>query len=216
MLPTEINEYQLEQYVLAHSDREPSLLQQLSRETMLKRLNGRMVSGHLQGRLLVMLCQVLDPLNVLDLGTFTGYSAICFAEGTRSESSIHTIERNKELEEVIQYWVDKSGYSDKIHLHLGNAVEIIPSLNCFFDLVYLDIDKREYLTCFETVFPYVRQGGIILADNTLWNGKILVQSAKMDAQTLAISTFNDYIASDSRVEKVMLPIRDGLTIIRKK
>jgi len=206
----------LEQYILDHSDEEPALLRQLDRETKAKILNGRMVSGHLQGRLLVMLCRMIRPGKILELGTFTGYSAICLAEGTDSDTEIHTVEHNDELEELIRHWFKQSGYEKKIHLHLGEALDIIPGLEGPFDLVFLDVDKRDYQACFDAVFPKVSSGGFILADNTLWGGKILQSIASNDTQSFAISNFNDYIAKDSRLEKVLLPIRDGLTLIRKK
>jgi predicted O-methyltransferase YrrM len=206
----------LEQYVLAHTDEEPELLRLLDRETKAKRLNGRMVSGHFQGRLLVMLCRMIRPKKVLELGTFTGYSALCFAEGTDDDAEIHTIEHNDELEEIILGWFERSGYAGKIRLHIGDALELIPTLEGPFDLVFLDVDKRDYLACFDAIFPKVTQGGFILADNTLWGGKIVGHIAPNDTQSLAITNFNDYIANDSRLEKVMLPIRDGLTLIRKK
>lgn len=207
---------ELEQYLLDHSDQEPLLLQQLSRETKLKLLNGRMVSGHLQGRLLVLLCRMIRPKRVLELGTFTGYSALCLAEGTDPDTEIHTIEHNDELEDRIRYWFSLSEWGDRIQLHLGEALDVISTLKGPFDLVFMDLDKRDYLACFEAFRPMVPAGGFILVDNTLWGGKILEPIAANDGQSLAISKFNEYIANDSELEKVMLPIRDGLTLIRKK
>ncbi len=207
---------ELEQYLLDHSDKEPLLLQQLSRDTKLRLLNGRMVSGHLQGRLLVMLCRMIHPRKVLELGTFTGYSALCLAEGTDPDTEIHTIEHNDELEDTIRHWFSLSEWNHRIRLHIGEAFAIIPTLEGPFDLVYMDLDKRGYLACFEAVRPLVPPGGFILVDNTLWGGKILEPIAGNDGQSLAISKFNEYIANDSELEKVMLPIRDGLTLIRKK
>jgi len=207
---------ELEQYLLSHIDEEPEILRQLDRDTKVRFLNARMVSGHLQGRILVMLCRMINPERVLEIGTFTGYSAICLAEGTAENAEVHTIELNDEMEEQINHWVDISGYSDKIRLHIGDAKDVIPSLEGQFDLVYMDHDKKEYKNCYDTVFPKVKPGGFILADNTLWSGKILGEIAPNDKQSLAISKFNDYIANDFRVEKVILPLRDGLTIIRKK
>jgi len=206
----------LEQYVLDHTDLEPALLQELGRDTQARILNGRMVCGHLQGRLLVMLCRMIQPKMVLELGTFTGYSALCFAEGTSEDAQIHTIEINDELEELARYWFSRSEFGHKIRLHLGDALQIVPSMEETFDLAFIDSDKRDYKACFETVLPKVRAGGFILADNTLWGGKILAEIDPNDAQTLAIIEFNDYLASDSRVEKVLLPLRDGLTLIHKK
>jgi predicted O-methyltransferase YrrM len=206
----------LEQYILSHIDTEPELLQQLNRETHIKYLNGRMVSGPLQGRLLVMLCRMIRPKRVLELGTFTGYSALCLAEGTDNNAEIHTIERNDELEDIAKGWFNRSEYGHKIILHIGDALQLIPDLAGTFDLIFIDADKREYIEYYESVFPKIPSGGFILADNTLWNGKLVGNISHNDAQSIAISNFNDYIASDSRVEKVILPLRDGLTLIHKK
>lgn len=175
-----------------------------------------MVSGHLQGRLLIMLCRMIRPKCVLELGTFTGYSALCFAEGTEENAKVHTIEHNDELEDLIRNWFSRSEFGHKIQLHIGEALELIPQIEETFDLVFIDADKRQYLEYYETVLPKVRAGGFILADNTLWSGKVLGEIAQNDAQSIAVSKFNDYIANDSRVEKVILPIRDGLTILYKK
>jgi caffeoyl-CoA O-methyltransferase len=207
---------ELDHYLLTHTDSEPELLQELSRDTHSKLLNGRMVSGHLQGRLLVLLCRMIQPKRVLELGTFTGYSALCFAEGTPEDAVIHTIEINDELEERILNWLRKSEFGHKVILHIGNALELVPKMEGLFDLAFIDSDKRDYLSCYEAVFPKIREGGFILADNTLWGEKLLGEIAPNDAQSLAISKFNDYLAKDSRVEKVILPLRDGLTLIHKK
>lgn len=207
---------ELDHYLQEHTDPEPDLLQELSRDTHVRLLNGRMVSGHVQGRLLVMLCRMIQPKKVLELGTFTGYSALCFAEGTAEDAQIHTIEINDELEDQARYWFSRSAYGHKIVLHIGDALEIIPSMDEDFDLAFIDSDKRDYKACYETVLTKVRKGGFILVDNTLWGGKILTEIAPNDAQSLAIIEFNDYLANDSRVEKVLLPLRDGLTLIYKK
>ncbi|HET9570243.1 MAG TPA: O-methyltransferase [Bacteroidales bacterium] len=207
---------ELEQYLLDHTDPEPALLQELSRDTHVRFLNSRMVSGHLQGRLLVMLCQMIQPQKVLELGTFTGYSALCFAEGTSEDAEIHTFEINDELEDQARYWFNRSALGHKIRLHIGDALKLIPLMDETFDLAFIDADKRDYKACYETVLPKIRPGGFILADNTLWGGKILSEIEPNDAQSLAIIEFNDYLANDSRVEKVLLPLRDGLTIIHKK
>lgn len=207
---------EIEEYILSHIDKEPDILHEIYRDTNIRFLNGRMVSGHLQGRLLVMLCRMIKPERVLEIGTFTGYSAICLAEGCGENAEIHTVEIDDELEDSIRHWLDRSGYSSRIKLHIGKASEVIDTLEGPFDLVYMDHDKRDYLECYETLLPKVRVGGFMLADNTLWSGKITGEIKPRDIQSLAISKFNDYIASDSRVEKVILPIRDGITIIRKK
>jgi caffeoyl-CoA O-methyltransferase len=206
----------LEKYISSHIDSEPELLKQLNRDSHVKLLNGRMVSGHFQGRLLVLLCRMIRPKRVLELGTFTGYSALCFAEGTDEDAEIHTIEHNDELEDIARYWFSRSDSGSKITLHIGDALELIPSMEGLFDLVFIDADKRQYIEYFEAVLPKVKTGGFILADNTLWSGKVLKNIAPNDAQSLAVSKFNDYIANDSRIEKILLPIRDGLTIIYKK
>jgi len=164
----------------------------------------------------VMLCRMLKPKKVLELGTFTGYSALCFAEGTAEDAEIHTIEINDEIEDQARYWFSRSEFGHKIRMHIGDALQIVPLLAETFDLVFIDSDKRDYKACYETVLPKVRPGGFILADNTLWGGKILDEIDPNDAQTLAIIEFNDYLANDSRVEKVLLPLRDGLTLIHKK
>lgn len=207
---------ELDHYLLEHTDPEPDLLKELSRDTHVRLLNGRMVSGHVQGRLLVMLCRMIQPKKVLELGTFTGYSALCFAEGTAEDAQIHTIEINDELEDQARYWFSRSAHGHKIVLHIGDALEIIPSMEDDFDLAFIDSDKRDYKACYETVLTKVRKGGFILVDNTLWGGKILTEIAPNDAQSLAIIEFNNYLAKDSRVEKVLLPLRDGLTLIHKK
>ena len=206
----------LEDYILQHSDSEPAYLTKISRDTHVKLLNPRMVSGHLQGRVLSMLCKMIQPHKALEIGTFTGYSALCIAEALTDEDVLHTIEIDDELEDLILENFAGSEHGHKIKLHIGNALEIIPTLNEVFDLVFIDADKREYTAYFEAVFPKLRNGGFILADNTLWNGKVVTEAKPNDRQTMEILRFNDLIASDDRIEKVILPLRDGLTIIRKK
>lgn len=209
-------EEDLEAYLCRHCDPEPELLQALRRETYVNFLNPRMVSGHLQGRLLVMLCRMIRPRKVLELGTFTGYATLCLAEGTPPQTEIHSIEHNDELEEHLEKWFARSPYGRKIRMHFGEAEQLIPQLKGPFDLVFLDLDKRHYRLCYELVLEKMPAGGFLLADNTLWNGKMLQEIAGSDCQALAVSDFNDYLAADTRVEKLILPIRDGLTIIRKK
>lgn len=204
------------EYILNHIDKEPELLQKINRDSHVRFINGRMVSGHLQGRILVMLTRMINPKKILEFGTFTGYSALCFAEGSSENCEIHTLEKNDENEELIQNWFDKSEYTNKLHLHIGDALETIDNLEGPFDMIFIDADKRQYKEYYEKIFPKVQQGGYILADNTLWNGKILEEIKDNDKQTVAISDFNNYIAKDSRIEKVILPLRDGLTLIRKK
>jgi caffeoyl-CoA O-methyltransferase len=206
----------LEKYISSHIESEPELLKQLNRDSHVKLLNGRMVSGHFQGRLMVLLCRMIHPKKVLELGTFTGYSALCFAEGTDEDAEIHTIEHNDELEDIARSWFSRSEFGSKITLHIGDALELIPTMDDLFDLIFIDADKKQYIEYFEAAFLKVRTGGFIFVDNTLWSGKVLKDIASNDAQSLAVSKFNDYIANDSRIEKIILPIRDGLTIIYKK
>lgn len=205
----------LDDYILTHSDAEPDILAKINRDTHVKMINPRMCSGHYQGRVLSMFCKMIKPLRVLEIGTYTGYSALCIAETLPENGFLHTIEIDDELEEFILENFQKSLFADKIKLHIGKALEIISTLNVMFDLVFIDADKREYWNYFETVLPKVKQGGFIIADNTLWDGKVLENVQPNDKQTIEIIRFNDLIASDARIERVMLPIRDGLTIIRK-
>jgi predicted O-methyltransferase YrrM len=205
---------ELEHYLTTHTDPEPELLQQLERDTRQHLLNGRMISGHLQGRFLVMLSRMIQPHRILELGTFTGYSALCFAEGAPDDAEIHTIELNDELEERIRRWFAQSEHRSKLHLHIGDALAIAPTLGAF-DLAFIDLDKRLYREAYEVVLPLIRKGGFIVVDNTLWDEKVLGEIAPNDAQGLAITEFNEYLAKDSRVEKVMLPLRDGLTLVHK-
>jgi predicted O-methyltransferase YrrM len=205
----------LEDYILSHIDKETPHLEKLNRETHLRLVNPRMMSGHLQGRILKMLCRMIQPKMILELGTFSGYSALCLAEGS-DDATIHTIEHNDELEEMIQNFFSESDYKNRIKLHIGDALEIIQTLEEVFDLVFIDADKRQYLEYYEAVLPKVRKGGFIFADNTLWAGKVVQPLQQNDKQTEAILKFNDFIANDQRVEKVILPLRDGLTILMKK
>ncbi|MDR0830121.1 MAG: O-methyltransferase [Prevotellaceae bacterium] len=206
----------VETYIENHLAPEPEYLQKIARKTNVRLINPRMVSGHLQGRFLKMLTQMINPKNVLELGTFTGYSALCIAEGLSEDAHLHTIEIDDELEDFIRENFASSPFENKITLHIGNALDIIPTLSETFDMVFIDADKRQYWEYFEAVLPKVRQGGFIIADNTLWNGKILQPIQHGDNQTCAIIEFNDLISKDNRIEQVILPLRDGLTIIRKK
>ncbi|HRZ99079.1 MAG TPA: O-methyltransferase [Paludibacter sp.] len=205
-----------EEYILAHSDAEPDYLALINRKTHLKMINPRMMSGHLQGRALSMFCSMIKPERILEIGTFTGYSALCMAETLSETGVIHTIERDDELEDFIMENFELSGLATKIKLHIGDAIDVIQKLDDTFDFVFIDGDKREYADYYDAVFPKVRNGGFILADNTLWDGKVLKNVSSNDSQTIEIMRFNDKIARDNRIEKVMLPLRDGLTIIRKK
>lgn len=206
---------ELEDYILSHIDKEGESLHKLDRETHLFHLRPRMCSGHLQGRLLKMIVRMIRPKNILELGTFTGYSALSMAEGMDGDGELHTVEIDDELEDFIREHLEKSPYADRIHLHIGDALEIVPQLGLTFDLVFIDADKRRYDDYYNMVFDHVAHGGFILADNTLWDGKVVDYGKKLDAQTAGILRFNDLVAADPRVEKVILPLRDGLTIIRK-
>ena len=208
---------ELEDYILSHIDEEGDALARLNRETHIYHLRPRMCSGHLQGRLLKMFVRMINPQNILELGTFTGYSALCLAEGLIApDGELHTIEIDDELEDFIRSHFEASPLADRIHLHIGDAREILPTLNKTFDLVFMDANKREYSEYYDLVFPLLSPGGFIIADNTLWDGKVVDWGKKLDAQTEGILKFNDYVAKDDRVEKVIIPLRDGLTIIYKK
>lgn len=205
----------LDQYILDHSAKEPELLQKLNRQTHVKIINPRMLSGHLQGRILKMLTQMIGAKTVLELGTFTGYSALCFAEALPEDGRVHTIDINDELEEFAQGFFDQSEHGHKITQHIGKALEIIPVLDMQFDLVFLDADKREYQAYYDAVFDKIPSGGYILADNTLWDGKVVQPVDPNDKQTISLLAFNAFVANDPRVETVILPLRDGLSLIRK-
>lgn len=209
-------EQELEQYILDHSDSEGKLLSLLNRDTHVNLLRPRMLSGHLQGRILKMICRMISPVRILELGTFTGYSALCMAEALPENGELHTIEIDDELEDFIRKYFDQSPYNNRIHLHIGDARNIIPTLEGPFDMVFIDANKRLYSEYYDLVFDKIRPGGFILADNTLWDGKVLQTPHTNDAQTIGIQHFNEKIASDTRIEKVILPLRDGLTLIYKK
>ena len=206
----------IDDYIIEHSDAEPPYLAKVNRATHVRIINPRMCSGHLQGRALAMFCQMIQPQHVLELGTFTGYSALCMAEALPENGVLHTVECDDELEDFILENFAGSAHASKIKLHIGEALKVIETLNETFDLVFIDADKREYLAYYEAVLPKLRTGGFILADNTLWDGKVLQKVEPNDKQAIEIMRFNDFLAQDERVEKVMLPLRDGLTIIRKK
>ena len=206
----------LEKYILENIDPEDEILRELDRETHLKVLGARMLSGHLQGQVLTMLVKMIRPKNILEIGTFTGYSAICLAKGLFAGGKLVTIEIDDEMENFAQKYFRKSGFNSKITHLTGSALQIIPSLKETFDLVFIDGNKREYLAYYHVVFEKLEKGGFIIADNTLWNDKILDNPSPDDSQTIGIMEFNSYLKNDYRVEKVILPLRDGMTIIRKK
>jgi len=206
---------QIESYCEMHSSKESDLLYRLNRETHLKILNPRMIAGQLQGSFLTMVSKMLKPSNILEIGTFTGYSALCLAEGLQPNGELHTIEIDEELEEIITKYFNLSEHKEKLHLHIGNALEIFPKLNKTWDLVFIDAEKTEYLQYYETVLPSVKNGGFLLIDNVLWNGKVIEPIAKNDTDTQAIVEFNRFIKNDYRVKTLFLPLRDGLLLIEK-
>jgi predicted O-methyltransferase YrrM len=211
---TLINE-KIESYCEMHTTGENELLYRLNRETNIKTLRPRMLSGQLQGRWLAMISKMIKPVNILEIGTYTGYSALCLAEGLQENGALHTIEIDEELEDIITKYFNQSPYKDKLHLHIGNALDIIPILHKTWDLVLLDADKTAYLKYYEMVLPHVRKGGIILADNVLWSGKVAEEVEQNDTDTQAIIEFNDFIQKDIRVENLLLPLRDGILLIEK-
>lgn len=200
-------------YILAHSEPEPEYLHQLWRATNVQTLHGRMVSGHLQGRLLKMLVEIKKPLNVLEVGTFSGYSALCLAEGLPPGGHVWTFEANDEMEDFARHWIEGSTLSDRITLIIGDANVEAPRLGITFDMAFIDGDKRTYVETYETLLPLMRPGALILADNTLWDGHVADPAYSHDHQTQGISRFNDHVAADPRVEKLILPMRDGLTMM---
>lgn len=205
----------LEDYILQHIDEEPDYLAKINRKTWVRQINPRMLSGHLQGRILSMLAKMIQPTNVLEIGTFTGYSALCLAEGLTENGTVDTIEIDDELEEFILENFSISPFKEQINLHIGNAMTIIPTLDKIYDLVFLDADKSHYSDYLDLVLPKLRKGGFIIADNTIWNGKVVEELKHNDKQTEEILHFNEKVKEDKRVEKVILPVRDGLTLIRK-
>lgn len=207
--------FNIEEYILNHSDSEDPILAELNRETNLKILRPRMLSGHLQGKILEMISKMICPDRILEIGTYTGYSAICLAKGLKENGILHTIEINDELNEIITKYVEKSNLQNCIQTHFGDALELIPSLNEKFDLVFIDGDKREYLDYYNLAFKYTKQGGFLLVDNVLWSGKVIELDTPDDEYTKGIFDFNEFLKNDTRVEKVILPLRDGLTLIRK-
>ena len=205
---------ELENYVEKHSENEPQLLADLNRETYQKVLLPRMLSGHFQGRVLSMLSKLIRPLNILEIGTYTGYSALCLAEGMQDSGSLHTIDIKEELVDLQRKYFDKSSWGKQIVQHLGQATAIIPTLDLKFDLVFIDADKENYLNYYEMIVPIMNKGGIILSDNVLWSGKVLEELNPKDTSTAVLLKYNKLLQEDPRVETVLLPIRDGLTVSR--
>ena len=205
----------IDQYIRQHIDPEGDYLYRLWRATNIHTVHGRMASGHLQGRLLKMLVEMIRPQRILEVGTFSGYSAICMAEGLEEGGTVWTYEINDEQEDFTRPWIEASPVADKIKFFIGDANVEAPKLGVVFDMAFIDGDKRTYLQTYENVLPLMRQGGFILADNTLWDGHVVDESYSHDHQTQGIKAFNDFVATDPRVERVIVPLRDGLTIIRK-
>ena len=206
----------IDEYILQHIDPEGDYLYRLFRATNIHTIHGRMASGHLQGRLLKMLVRMIRPKNILEVGTFSGYSAISMAEGLEGDGHLYTVEINDEMEDFTRPWIEGSPVADKITFLIGDALKEAPKLGILFDMAFIDGDKRTYRETYEMVMGILRPGGFILADNTLWDGHVVDHAYDRDQQTRGIDSFNEYIARDERVEKVILPLRDGLTLIRKK
>ena len=205
---------ELEDYIGQHSENEPALLAALNKETYQKILLPRMLSGHFQGRVLSMLSKLIRPVNILEIGTFTGYAALCLCEGMQENGQLHTIDIKEELVDFQRKYFDKSPWGNQIVQHLGEAISIIPTLEMKFDLVFIDADKENYIHYFELILPKMNKGGIILSDNVLWSGKVLEPLQKNDLSTKILLEYNELLKNDSRVETVLLPIRDGLTVSR--
>lgn len=205
----------LDEYIEDHIDSEGEYLHKLYRATQTKLLYGHMASGHVQGRLLKMLVEMIKPTNIIEIGTFSGYSALCMAEALPQNGVIHTIEIFDELEDFTRYWLENSPWADKIRFHIGDALEMIPQLNVKFDMAFIDGNKRIYPEYYRLIKSYMNPGGYIIADNTLWYGHVL-ENEPQDPQTKGIMEFNDMVAADNSVEKIILPIRDGLSLIKIK
>jgi caffeoyl-CoA O-methyltransferase len=205
---------ELENYIEQHSENETALLAALNKETYQKILLPRMLSGHFQGRVLSMLSKLIRPVNILEIGTFTGYAALCLCEGMQENGQLHTIDIKEELVDFQRKYFDKSPWGNQIVQHLGEAISILPKLEMNFDLVFIDADKENYINYFELILPKMNKGGIILSDNVLWSGKVLEPLQKNDLSTKVLLEYNELLKNDSRVETVLLPIRDGLTVSR--
>ena len=204
----------IDDYSVFHSQKEPQILQELTRETWQKVVNPRMLSGAFQGRVLSMISKLIQPKNILEIGTYTGYSAICIAEGLQEHSSIDTIDKNEELADLQNKYFEKSGFRNKITQHVGLALEIIPTIHKKFDLVFIDADKSNYSNYFHLIIDKMNKGGVILSDNVLWSGKVVEKLDPKDQDTKALLEYNILLNTDKRIETVLLPIRDGLTISR--
>ena len=208
--------HDLNQYISNHIIPEEEILKELERETYLTCIHPRMLSGHVQGKILYMLCKMIQPKRILELGTYTGYSALCMAFALNDGALLHTVEIRDEQEEIITKYIEKANQQNKIKCHFGDAKEIIPTINERFDLVFIDADKREYLNYYHLIFDNLESGGYIIADNILWDGKVVDPNDQNDPQTKGIIEFNKFVRADVRVENVIFPFRDGMMIIRKK
>ena len=206
----------LDKYIVDHSEDEPQLLQELTRETYQKVLQPIMLSGPYQGRVLSMLSKLISPKSILELGTFTGYSTLCLAEGLDKNGIIHTIDINEELEDFQRKYFNKSGFGNQIVQHIGNAIDIIPNIKEEFDIIFIDADKPNYSNYFHLVIDKLKSGGILLSDNVLWHGKVVEKLNPKDISTKSVLEYNNLLKNDNRIETIVLPIRDGLTISRKK
>jgi len=212
----EFTDERIEEYARAHSQEETDILKKINRETHAKVLQPRMLSGHLQGNFLSMISHMIRPTQILEIGTYTGYSAICLAQGLQPAGKLHTIDVNEELEKMVRSHVEEAGLSSKINCYTGDAMQIIPSINEQFDIVFIDADKKNYSNYYDLVFDKVKPGGYIIADNVLWSGKILDLQTNKDKETILIDAFNKKVLADERVDNTLLPLRDGLMIARKK
>jgi len=206
----------IDRYAIDHTQKEPELLQKLNKETWQKALVPRMLSGHYQGRVLSMISKLVHPKNILEIGTYTGYSALCLAEGMQKNGVLHTIDHNEELEYLQQKYFNASAYMDQIKSYVGEALEIIPKINHTFDLVFIDADKENYINYYHIIIEKMNSGGVILSDNVLWSGKVTESPNPKDKDTIALKAYNKLLVNDPRIETVLLPIRDGLTISRVK
>lgn len=204
----------IESYISAHSENEPPLLQELTRETHLKVIQPRMITGHYQGRVLSMISHMVAPRHILEIGTYTGYSALCLAEGMQEEGTLHTIDVNEELQEMQRRYFDRSPYGSRIHQYSGDALEIIPGMDLTFDLVFIDAEKKEYPSYLDAVLPKTRPGTLIISDNVLWSGKVVEKVDKKDRATQVLLDYNKSLNSHPRLQTVILPVRDGLTLSR--
>jgi predicted O-methyltransferase YrrM len=204
----------LQSYIKDHSENEPKVLQELTRDTHLKVIQPRMITGHFQGRVLSMLSKIIYPKNILEIGTYTGYSAICLAEGLQKNGELHTIDVNEELNTIQKKYFEKSGYLDMITQHTGDALDIIPNLDICFDLIFIDAEKKSYDAYFEAAILKTKPGSIIISDNVLWSGKVVEPLDKKDKATKVLLDYNKKLQEDSRIETVLLPVRDGLTLCR--